>query len=689
MAEQDAAGRALTAATIFVGAFLLFLIQPVIAKIILPWFGGSAAVWTTCMLFFQTALLLGYLYAHWLVGACSPKRQAWVHIGLLALSLLALPLLLRLRWTPQGGADPTVHILSLLLLMIGLPYFMLSATSPLLQAWFALRRGPGEAGRASFPYRLYALSNAGSMLALAGYPFLVEPKLALRVQSWSWAAAYAGFTVLCGAVAWRVRAAAPAADVLQESASSPKPGFKAHVLWLTLAACGSTLLLAVTNHLSQNIAAIPFLWLLPLSLYLLSFIVCFGGKVWRWEKSFLPFPALAIGAMVYAMAAGIDEFSLVQLVIIFCAGLFVCCLFCHGELSRVKPDARWLTSFYLMVSLGGALGGLFVGLLAPRLFRDFYELPLGIAVCALLAWWRLYREPGERWGGPFWLALGALSVGALGFMTKEVRQNVREDRLTVRNFYGVLRVSQSSDVTSDDAKRTLTHGTIMHGEQFLKSERRRWPTSYYGPRSGAALALREAVARGPRKIGVIGLGAGTLAAYGLPGDVFRFYEINPLVPRLAASEFSFLKDSQASIEIAMGDARLSLEREPPEGFDVLAVDAFSSDAIPVHLLTKEAFELYLRHLKEGGVLAVHVSNRYVALEPVVRLAAEVLGLAAMSVRNDDDDARSIASSDWVLVTRRRDFFKDPLLSPAAQTLEGRPGLRLWTDDYSNLYQILK
>jgi SAM-dependent methyltransferase len=691
---SESIDKTLTAATIFLSAFLLFLIQPLIAKTILPWFGGSAAVWATCLLFFQAELLLGYLYAHASVRCLQPKRQALAHLALLGASLLALPLLLELRQRAPVVGDPALSILALLLMMIGLPYLALSATSPLLQAWQALRaRQSGAQSRpTAFPYRLYALSNVGSVLALASYPFVLEPRWTLRRQSWAWALAYAVFALLCAAVAARMRGLpAAAAQPPQDAgpAAEPAPGPARQALWLALAACSSALLLAVTNHLSQNVAAIPLLWLLPLSLYLLSFIIAFGPKQWRWQRGFLPFPALAVAAMAYAMMADIDDVSLPRLILVFCAGLFVLCLFCHGELARLKPDPRHLTGFYLMISIGGALGGLFVALAAPHLFKDFYELPITIAVCAALAWLLLYREPGDRWWNPIWLALGAVIL-ALGWKVgKFSRQSVKDDRMTVRNFYGVLRISQGSDETAWDAKRTLTHGTIMHGEQFLRPERHMLPTTYYGPDTGVGRAVRAKQMGGPVKVGVIGLGTGTMAAFGRPGDEFRFYDINPLVREIATTQFSFLKDSPAKVEVVLGDARLSLEREADQGFDVLVVDAFSSDAIPVHLLTREAFDLYFRHLKPGGILAVHVSNRYVDLEPVVAGAAKLLDVEARSVQTSDDDKQDVSAADWVLVSARRGVFAAPLLTAVSAPAEFRPELRPWTDDYSNLYQILK
>jgi len=686
----------LYAVTIFLSAFLLFQIEPVIAKIIVPWFGGSAAVWTTCLLFFQLVLLLGYLYAHGTIRCLLPKVQARLHLALLGVSLLALHVLPRASWKPTGTEEPTRAILLLLLATIGLPYLLLSTTGPLLQAWYAARPPTGRA--AAFPYRLYALSNFGSLLALLSYPVLVEPVLTIKQQAVVWSASYALFVVLCGTVAWRSQSSVRPAAEVEGGAEAPARWLS--LVWIALAAVASTLLLAVTNYLTQNVAAIPFLWVLPLSLYLLTFIVCFGGRGWRWTPAFLPLPALALGAMAYALSPELQEATtgIAVLLPLFCGGLFVCCLLCHGELARLKPHPRFLTQFYLMVSVGGALGGLFVGLLAPRLFRGSYELPIALAACALVALLALYREPkGALWrqlAQPAFLTMAALTVGLMVFLHHTVRQVTDGNRVMARNFYGVLRVVDPDDPAAQGATRSLANGMINHGEQFLDPARARTPTTYYGRESGIGLAIREAqgrgpIVRGPVRVGVIGLGTGTLAAYGRRGDFYEFYDINPLVIQLARTQFTFLSGTPAQTTVVPGDARLSLERQPPQGFDVLAVDAFSGDAIPVHLLTREAFALYLRHLKPGGVLAVHVSNRYLALQPVVAQGAQALGLETQVVSSGDNDADDTSAAEWVLVSARHDFFRSPLLQGAAATPETRPGLRAWTDDYSNLYSILK
>jgi SAM-dependent methyltransferase len=670
----------LYAATIFLSAFLLFQVQPLIAKMILPWFGGTAAVWTICMLFFQLLLLVGYIYSHAYVRLRVPGRR-YLHIALLALAAATLPLAAGAAWKPSGGEDPTGRILELLATSVGLPYFVLSTTGPLVQAWHA-RSHPGAT-----PYRLFALSNLGSMLALLSYPLLVEPLLALGKQAALWSAGFILFALLCAVLAWRSRSADMPLPAAEEQ--SDGPGWSLQLLWAALAACASILLLAFTGHMTLNIAAIPFLWVLPLALYLLSFVLCFEASGWYRRWLFLPLLAAGLAAVCVTLTR--SNPSIWTLIPLYSATLFAACMVCHGELARSKPHPRHLTGFYLMLALGGALGGVLVGLVAPNVFDDLYELPLGmVALCAfvMLALWRdrtsLFHG---RWGAAARLVFLAATV-ALGIeLARITKENSADTRVTLRNFYGVLNVRDSGE--GPDAMRVLSHGTIIHGKQFLDRMRRDWPTSYYGLASGVGLALLDARAHGPVRVGVVGLGAGTLAAYGRAGDVFRFYDINPRVVELARSEFSFLKDSPARVEVALGDARLSLEREPPQNFDVLALDAFSSDAIPVHLLTVEAFRAYLRQLRPGGVLAVHISNRYLDLVPVVQQAARQLSLELREVDNDDDDDAGVYRSDWLLLSASPAAFEGPLLRDAAQRIDADPRVRLWTDDYSDLYRILK
>jgi hypothetical protein len=681
----------LYALTILVSAFLLFQVEPIIAKIILPWFGGSAAVWTVCLLFFQLALLAGYSYAHALVRYCKPRAQMFVHTGLLFLSLLALPIYPGPQWKPVPLADPTSGIVFLLAAKIGIPYFLLSSTGPLLQAWYA------RSFKGAMPYRLYALSNAGSMFALLSYPFLFEPVFPTHQQATMWTVAYCAFIAICAATTLRSGRAGVfhlAAEPGEEAAAKPTAAH--YWIWLLLPAIASVLLLAITNHLSQNVAAIPFLWVLPLSIYLLTFILCFDGG-WYWRNPYLQLLAVALGCMAYSIGADMTgNVQIYVLVPLFSAGLFICCMVCHGELTRMKPHPQYLTHFYLMISAGGALGGLLVGLVAPHLLKGFYELPLGMVACAVLVLMVLKQDPEATWFAR-WTQLTPLIALALTaalsvFIGFQIYNSAHGARLLVRNFYGGLKVRDSGPATDPTATRSLTHGTINHGEQFLFPEKRDLPTTYYGVNTGIGVAIRQKQKTGAIRVGVIGLGTGTVAAYGRWGDYYRYYEINPLVPWIARTQFTFVPDCKAKLDIAMGDARLSLERElktqGPENFDVLGVDAFSSDSIPVHLLTTEAMQLYFQHLKPDGILAVHISNRYLDLQPVLVGESKALGKTARVVDTDDDDTQDVFGATWVLLVSPPAQFDDEEMKASAP-LESTRIVRLWTDDYSNLFKILK
>jgi SAM-dependent methyltransferase len=624
--------------------------------------------------------------------------QVFVHAALLAISLLMLHVLPRASWKPLGPQDPVLHILGLLAITIGLPFFLLSSTSPLLQAWYTQGR------RGAVPYRFYALSNAGSMLALLSYPVLVEPNFSVTHQAYAWSFAFAAVAILCGALAFSVRSGARlgAADAI-----APKPDRETQLLWIALAACGSALLLAITNHISQNIAAVPFLWVIPLSLYLLSFILCFDRHTWYRRGLFLRLLGVALGGMTYALSPSYTGLPWSVLILLYCSGLFLCCMFCHGELARVKPHPAHLTSFYLMCSLGGAIGAAFVALVAPRVFSGYYELHIALGSCAILVLIVLRRDP---LGGfykarlqPVWLVLVGLAVTVVASLFVTAREQSRDTRVMARNFYGELRVfdevasnvvlvqgSTARPLDEDSRYRKLMNGTIDHGLQFLAPSRGREPTTYYGPSSGVGIALKAAGVRGALRVGVIGLGAGTLAAYGRPGDRYTFYEINPLVVRIANQEFSFLRDSPAAIQVVLGDARLSLEQEPPNGFDVLVVDAFSGDSIPVHLLTREAFGLYFRHLKPDGVLAVHVSNQYLNLRPVVEGGATEFDREAVVLNHGKGDNRSgIYPSSWVLAGERQGFQGQGEIEKAGTIHPIGHNEQLWTDDYSSLFRVLK
>jgi len=743
----------LYALTILVSAFLLFQVQPVIAKIILPWFGGTASVWTTCMLFFQTVLVLGYLYSHAVIRYFKPRTQTLVHCAMLVLSALVLPILPNAAWKPAPTDEPTMRILGLLAVTVGLPYFMLATTGPLIQAWYA-RRFHG-----SMPYRLYALSNVGSMGALLSYPFLFEPAFGTQMQASIWSWGYGVFIALCAFTAFRSGSdpvEIPAA--FEDAAPAAPPDVRTYALWLLLPATASVLLLAITNHLSANVATIPFLWILPLSIYLLTFILCFEGEGWYKRNPYLQLLAVGLGSMAFAM--GIDSTGSVPIKVmvpLLSIGLFTCCMVCHGELVRLKPDARYLTHFYLMISVGGAIGGLTVGLIAPHLFASFYELPIGLAMCGIAILIALRANPDWEWlkglltparlliastliallgfnwqtlwnalaagwhpednirtsimmgtfllagaiastvvrGGPGWLKHQRAAVMCelvilmlIGYLASEVRATSNGYRIVVRNFYGGMRVRDNGTAGSLDATRTLTHGTINHGEQYLSPARRHLATTYYGPNTGVGLAIREKQRLGTVRLGVIGLGTGTVASYGRPGDYIRYYEINPLVLNIARTEFFFLPECKAQLDVAMGDARLSLERESPQNFDVLAVDAFSSDSIPVHLLTREALELYFHHLKPDGILAVHISNRYLDLQPVLQGETASLQKIARLVDTEDDETQDVFGATWVLITNPATGFTQDELSNSAP-LESKRTVRLWTDDYSNLFKILK
>ena len=682
----------LYALTIVVSAFLLFQVQPVIAKIILPWFGGSAAVWTTCMLFFQMVLLLGYLYSHTVIRYLKPRAQMLLHAGLLVASVVVLPIYPKVSWKPVGATEPTLQILGLLAVTVGLPYFLLSTTGPLLQAWYA-RRFQG-----AMPYRLYALSNAGSMFALLSYPVLFEPAFNTHQQSSMWSWGFGVFVVLCAFTAFRSNQGRETAGTagLPAGGQAEACPTKTYWMWLLLPAVASVLLLAITNHLSQNVAAIPFLWVLPLSIYLLSFILCFEGEGWYRRNPYLQLLAVALGSMAYAVSTDTTSNTPIKVMVpLFCMGLFTCCMVCHGELARLKPDPKYLTHFYLMVSAGGALGGLLVGMLAPHFLNALYEMPVSLVVCAALVSYVLRQDDELKWirRWPGVVVTGVLTLALAGYVGWQINKTVSESRVLVRNFYGGLKVRDSGGKGSLEETRTLTHGTINHGEEYLHLSRRDWPTTYYGPNTGIGLAIREKQKAGAVRIGIIGLGTGTTAAYGRLGDYIRYYEINPLVLELAKKEFFFLADCKATrLDVAMGDARLTLEQElkdgHPQNFDVLAVDAFSSDSIPVHLLTKEAMDLYYRHLRPDGILAVHISNRYLNLQPVLEGEVRATQKIARVVDTEDDEDVGVFGATWVLITSPATGFKGEIPGNS-EPLDSKKTVRLWTDDYSNLFKILK
>lgn len=787
--------------TIFLGALLLFQVELIIGKYILPWFGGTSAVWITCMLFFQVLLLGGYAYGHLLDSRARAGAQTRLHRLLLLISLLVLgvqlflwhsPLILDASWKPRAEGNPLLQILTLLAVSVGLPYLVLASTAPLLQSWWR-RLYPNYS-----PYPLYAVSNFGSFLGLVSYPFLVEPFLTLKTQARLWSWCYVAFALGCAYCAMRAaRAPESGADAPSNAAPAPlvpscassgtpatavgppqRPAAGLVVLWMSLAACASALLLATTNQLCKNVAAVPLLWVLPLAIYLLTFTLCFESDRRYSRKWFHPAFALGMFLVCFVLATGAGKDLLAQIAI-YSFGLFAACMVCHGELARLKPDPRHLTFFYLIVAAGGVLGGFFVALVAPYLFRGYWEYEISLWLAALLFLVVLYRDRGSwlystRVKSPLVLlgaaallpeslalAIGATQLagtlpsivvilGALFFLQNQNQRRKQKplrasrasapapesaplqksNRLllascaivllilgatfttlakaslgqiaSVRDFYGALTVDRQNPGDPAHDAYALKHGEIVHGFEFRAPNKRLIPTSYFSEDSGLGLLLaphlhasdNPAGGDAALHIGDVGLGIGTVAAYARAGDSLRFYEINPQVVTLASDPryFRFLHDAAAPVDVALGDGRLSLERELAQGasqdYDVLIVDAFNGDAVPVHLLTIEAFELYLRRLKPSGVLAMNVTNTFLDLRPVVVAAAERLGLASVWVHCDGDERVSY-TNDWVLLSRDRQRIDAVASAAKHAAMLQVPESRLWTDDYSNLFEALR
>ncbi len=766
------AGRAVSIAafpiTIFIAAFLLFAVEPMMGKFILPWFGGTPSVWTTCILFFQLALLGGYAYAHLIATRLHPRTQARVHLALVAVGLIWMaalglrwtsPLMPPASWKPADPGRAALRVLWLLCAGAGIPYFILSATAPLLQEWYA--RG----ARGWSAYRLYAVSNLGAMLGLLTYPFAVEPALSLHRQAWIWYALFVVFAIGLAVCAQALRTveepdASPAQ--ISRGAAPPNPELTVQFLWVALAACAALIFLAVTNQLCENVAAVPFLWVLPLAIYLLSFVVCFGNDACYRRAIFNPALAAAIVltcAVLYRSYTGLFWQAAIYSLLVACS-----CMVCHGELVRLKPATEHLTRFYLMISGGGALGGLFGAVLAPWLFRGYWELQLSIWVCAALlmavlmrdrdSWLHLRRpvlalallggavllpelmfasagklastlyynitaagamavvavtvfgrhDPGDT-AKPY----GLLPISAAAFLLmlasvlfSTISANLRNNLFAIRNFYGAFAVIDRDAGDAAWHSYVLRHGRIVHGVQFPQPDKRRQPTAYFGPTSGIGLLMlhhprRSAADPGRRslRVGVVGLGIGTIAAFGRTGDYIRFYEINPAIIGVATRRngyFTYIHDSRARVDIVAGDARLSMERElkagRPQRFDILVIDAFSGDAIPVHLLTREAMAVYLDELNQGGVLALHISNSYLDLRPVIARLAQHYNLHSGWVHSQGL-GRLTQTSDWVLLAREKTVLDQPAISAMLQPLETSAAVAMWTDDYSNLFQVLR
>ena len=673
------------AATIFLSAFLLFQVQPLLGRYLLPWFGGMPEVWTACMLFFQVFLLAGYAYAHALSRA-SFRWQLAIH-GALALAAAAT-----LSIVPEGAMKPTpddapvVAILRICTVCVGAAYFVLSATSPLIQSWFSRALPGGD------PYRLYALSNAGSLLALASFPFVFEPLMSRAATAALWTAGffvYAGLVVACAGALWRAGAGAVPLAHKAPAAAAPPSG-RDRVFWLVLPMAASVELLAVTNKVTLDIAVIPFLWVLPLGLYLLSFILCFDHPRWYRRGLYMTLLIAGILGHIWVGRKAVDM-HVATIIGIYAVMLFSCCMLCHGELYRLRPHSRWLTGYYLMISLGGALGGVFVAVIAPRIFTMYHELHLGL-LGAILFVLLCQKDisPALARRRPWWAV--ALCIAGVGGIFVQSRRPVQNQTAieNARNFFGILTVLDEAPDDPAQHKRLMQHGTTYHGLQFQSADKQHIPTAYYSPDSGIGLLLSHWPNDAPRRIGIVGLGVGTIAAYGKAGDRIRFYEINPEVERMAREYFTYLGESRAEIEVVLGDARLSMEYESPQGYDVLALDAFSSDAVPVHLLTVEAFAIYLSHLGDDGVLAVHLSTQHLDLQSVVWKLAEHFGLHTRWIESYEHPETGALESDWILLSTTParfdlDIFRARQSTPYGDLVR----TPLWTDDHINILKILK
>ncbi len=675
--------------TVFLGAFLLFTVQLLIGRYVLPWFGGNPEVWTTCMLFFQVLLLAGYAYAHFSDRFLSCRNQVAVHTILLIAAILSLPVTPQAEWKPAGEGDPTLQIMVLLGRYVGLPFFVLSATAPLLQRWFS------RIELKKTPYRLYAFSNAASLLGLLGYPFVFEPFFTRAEQAGMWSLGLIIFSVLCvlcAVIFYRYSGRGELIETLEKRRDKKfnTPTWPTPLLWLGLTAAASIELLAVTNKICQDVAVIPFLWVVPLCLYLLSFIICFHSRRWYARRVFLSLFILSIVAVTLAKKYE-ENMGTWEVIMTYCAMLFFCCMVCHGELYRLRPAPRYLTWFYLLIAIGGATGGVFVGIIAPVIFNTYIELYVGILVCALFV---LLADKSEALGKGLrrwvWIILIiAASVTATIFQDKQGDKNQRAI-LNTRNFFGVLTIWEDERDNPYEHKYIMQHGTTFHGLQFFDESKRLMPTAYYNRKSGIGLVMENLKIEGGRRIGAIGLGVGIIAAYEQKDDYFRFYEINPEVQRLAEEYFSYLENCKSKVDIIIGDGRLSLESEEPQQFDVLVLDAFAGDAVPVHLLTKEAFEIYLKHIKPGGIIAVHTSSVHLDIESVVWKQAEFFNLKNKWIESSENKEMGVLASDWILMTNNEEFINSENIENAATPQRNYyKKIRLWTDEHLNLFEILK
>ena len=719
-------GLAFTLA-VFLSAALLFVVEPMFGKMVLPLLGGSPAVWTTCMLFFQGALLLGYLYAHVGPKWLGLRRHTALHIGLLALCFLVLPISV----AGTGGASrldhPNVWLLWVLTVSLGAPFILLSSTGPLLQVWFSRTSHPASHN----PYFLYAASNTGSLLALLSYPFLIEPTITLKGQTRLWSLGFIVLVVLVLLAATYLRTnGASSLNVKESGPPVARVGSRTMLRWTLLAFVPSSFFLALTTYTTTDVAAVPLLWIIPLVLYLLSFTIVFGRRTWisqsvlvRWQ----PIGLIALAVIGFWGPSASGPWLLPLHLIVF----FVTALVCHGELAATKPPPSRLTDFYLCIAVGGVLGGIFNALVAPAVFNSVLEYPLTIliacavrpwpaaqpssdrmrwwdlalivAACAVLVWTRL-SDPDRpatvavlissavvamaclrmsRNPARFTLAIGLVVIAAMG--TMGARSGIL---LQERNFFGVREVREDAP----KRLRWLMHGTTNHGAQSMDPAKRREPVTYYH-RPGPIGDVFRAFPQIPgRRVAVIGLGAGALAAYAGAGEEWTFYEIDPDIARVAGdtSYFTYLQDTPAKVRVVLGDGRLSLAEAPDHHYDIIVVDAFSSDAIPTHLLTLEALSVYRNKLSETGVIAWHLSNRYLDLEPVLARLIRETGVVGL-IRSDTDRPPGLESNGyptvWAAIASNFEQLGALQNAPAWRRLRIREGVGLWTDDFSNIFSV--
>ena len=685
--------RLLYGTTAFLSAFLLFLVEPLAAKQLLPVLGGSSAVWLTCLVFFQTTLLFGYLYAHQL----SPLRsvlQRRIHRAVIGLATTVLVLSFIVQRSGGGSDHPVSTIFWTLSRTIGLPFLLLASTSPLLQTWLSQRESDPSGQPAPVWFRLFALSNTGSLLALFAYPTIVEPYFSLRNQRILWAIGFFLFALLASLItshpqdlSCRPEQTHPAET--GEPVSLSRSSSATRWLWFLLPMAAAMQLSAVTAHLTVDIAAIPLLWILPLAVYLITFILAFDRPAFYRRPLIVRVLVVMLASLGYALSKTDFSLPITLTILFFLVECFIACLFCHGEVYARHPQrSSEVTLFYLLIAAGGATGTFLVGIAFPLLFSANYDLALAFFTTALLAVAATWRD---GWAQRMLWTTASILLFVLVLALH--RAYGRQSLVQVRNFYGSLRVTQTDAPVVHTPMRTLLHGAIQHGTQIFDPGYSHLPTTYYAWDSGIGLALRFCCNSHTKNVGVIGLGAGTLAAYGQRGDQIRFYEINPNVEPIARNLFTYIRDTLARVTVVPGDARTSLAAElasgSPQRFDVLAIDAFSGDAIPLHLLTREALQLYLSHLTPNGILAFHVSNQYLDLAPELALLARSAHLEVRDIITSSADARGEFRAEWVLMTSDPTFFPQPELSGFADPIFIKPGLRLWTDDYSSLLPIFQ